>query len=172
MDKQIERARNGDQEAFISLILDKKEQLYKIARARLKKEDEIEDAIQETIILAYYKLPKLKENDKFYIWLTKILVNKCKEVYRKKRIVEISFDEKIEKVENTFEAKSDNKILYEKMMNFLSYEERLIILFYYNLGYTTKEIASVLDKNENTIKSKLKRSKEKLKKEFGGGDED
>ena len=46
----------------------------------------------------------------------------------------------------------------------LEYEERIIITLYYLEKYTTKEIAKILHKNENTIKTKLSRGKKKIKR--------
>ena len=43
-----------------------------------------------------------------------------------------------------------------------------ILTLYYYSGYTTKEIGHIMNKNENTIKTKIRRAKDKLRKEYGG----
>ena len=49
------------------------------------------------------------------------------------------------------------------MIKELKYEERIIIILYYSEKYTTKEISNILKINENTIKTRLSRAKEKIK---------
>ena len=55
------------------------------------------------------------------------------------------------------------------MIKNLKYEERIIIVLYYAEKYTTKEIAEILSVNENTIKTRLSRAKEKIKTNYKGG---
>ena len=47
MEELVEKAKNGDKEAFTNLILENQIKLYKIAKARLKNEADIEDVVQE-----------------------------------------------------------------------------------------------------------------------------
>ena len=72
MEELVEKAKNGDKEAFTKLILENQIKLYKIAKARLRNEADIEDVVQETMLILYTKLSKLKDNTKFEIWLYKI----------------------------------------------------------------------------------------------------
>lgn len=170
MEELVEQAKQGNKEAFTTLILQNKMSLYKIARARLNKEEDIEDAIQETMLQAYLQLQKLKDNTKFYYWTIQILINKCKEMYRKKKASFISFEEVEGSLETTFDKNMEDKILYDNILSRLKYEERILLLLYYNDGYTTKQIAEILGKKENTIKSMLKRIRDKLKKDFKEGE--
>ena len=50
MEELIQKAKNGDKEAFTTIMLSLEKDLYKIAKTRLKNDDDIYDAIQETII--------------------------------------------------------------------------------------------------------------------------
>lgn len=61
-----------------------KNDLYKIAKARLKNDEDVFDVIQETMIIAYKTLKKLKEPLCFKVWLIKILVSKSNDLYKKK----------------------------------------------------------------------------------------
>ena len=93
MNKLVNKAKNGDKEAFCELILIVKDDLYKIAKSRLgNKEDDIFDAIQETIISAYISIGKLKKVLSFKSWIIKILINECNDILKKKsNYNEISF---------------------------------------------------------------------------------
>lgn len=82
MDVLIKKAQKGDEEAFIKVIDEYMTQMYKIARSRLKDEDSIGDAIQETILAAFMNIKKLKETCYFKTWLIKILINKCNDIIK------------------------------------------------------------------------------------------
>ena len=75
MEELIIQSKQGNQEAFTQLILSIKLDLYKIAKTRLSSDYDIRDAIQETMIIAYTNLKKLKDNSKFKSWVIKILIN-------------------------------------------------------------------------------------------------
>lgn len=169
MEELIKQAKKGNKEAFSKLIEISLPKLYRIARAKLREESDIEDAIQETMVSAYLKLNKLKDKTKFEIWLIKILVNECNNIYRKKKIIYIEYDEVVSPVNVEFEDDLDNKIMYSRIMNLLNPEDRIIMVLYYANGYTTKQISQIINVNENTIKGRLKRAKENLREKLEGG---
>lgn len=53
-------------------------------------------------------------------------------------------------------------------MKLLNYDERIAMTLYYLEEYTTKEIGKMLNINENTIKTRIRRAKEKIKSEYEG----
>lgn len=169
MEELIEKAKKGDKEAFTNLILENQMKLYKIARARLKNEADIEDAIQETMLILYTKLPKLRDNTKFNIWLYKILINQCYDKYRRSKISYVSLEAVENKRNYGDDTNLEKKLMYEKILEMFSDQDKMILLLYYSNGYTTKQIAEILNKNENTIKTKLRRMREKIKKDWEGG---
>lgn len=167
MEELIEKAKKGDKEAFTDLILENQIKLYKIAKARLKNEADIEDVVQETMIILYTKLSKLRDNTKFEIWLYKILINQCNKKYRKNKISLLS----LETIENqktySNEENIEDKLNYEEILAMFKEQDQMLLLLYYSNGYTTKQISQILNKNENTIKTKLRRMKEKIKENYG-----
>lgn len=115
------------------------------------------------MIEAYKNIKKLKYNQYFKTWIIKILINKCNKQYQKNKKENISYEQnnfENQINENEIQTDIDFYILISK----LEYEERIIITLYYLERYTTKEIAKILRKNENTIKTKLSRGKKKLKR--------
>ena len=76
MDVLIRKAMKGDAEAFIQLIELCEQSMYRSAKAILANEEDIGDAIQETILAAYKNLSALKEPRYFKTWLIRILINK------------------------------------------------------------------------------------------------
>ena len=63
MEELIERAKNGDEQAFTEIIVSIESDLYKIARMRLECEDDINEAVQETIIQTFKSLKKLRNQN-------------------------------------------------------------------------------------------------------------
>ena len=164
MEKLVLKAQHGDENAFTELILMIRHDLFKIAKMRLVNEADIDDAIQETMIETFKYIKKLKDVKAFKPWVTKILINKCNKIYSKKKTNEIAFEEEIDNY-----LVQDASHLTESDMDFyllvksLSYEDRMIVTLYYLERYTIKEISQLLKMNENTVKTRLARSKEKLK---------
>ena len=168
MEKFINDAKDGDVNAFTKLIYDIRIDLYKIARTRLSSSEDIEDAVQETIIEAFKSLKSLRQPQYFKKWIIKILVNKCNKIYKYKKRYNISFEElEVENFigENSIE-KTDNFIEFDLMLKSLNYDEKIATVLYYLEDYTTKEISKILKTSENTIKSRLRRAKIKMKKDY------
>lgn len=168
MRKIVEKAMNGDKDSFSELINYLKMDLYKIAKVRLKNEDDILDAIQETIISSYKSIKKLNNPDNFKKWIIKILINKCNNIYLEKNNKNISLEE-FTNIYEYEDEKDFSNIEMEDILKYLNDEEKMIITLYYLEDYKSKEIAWLLDMNENTVKTKISRAKNKLKIKLEGG---
>ena len=156
----IKRAKSGEKKAFDELLLKYKSDLYKVARAKLSNVEDIAEVFQETACSAYKYINKLKEEKYFKTWITRILINKCNNHYKKKKYVkEVSFKE-IESLTVVDDYYGDSE--FGNIIESLKSEEKLILTLYYGQKYTTKEIAKMLKTNENTIKTKIRRAKKKL----------
>lgn len=164
----VKKAKRNDYQSFCELIEKIKKDLYLIAKTRLKSEDDIADAIQETIITCYNNIKFLRKETSFKSWAIKILINKCNKIYKNPNNVNISIESNnindfLEATENNYE-----KLNFENLIKDLNHEEQLILTLYYYSRYTTKEISQITKIKENTIKSKINRAKEKLHKKYGG----
>lgn len=168
MRKIVEKAMNGDKDSFSELINYLKMDLYKIAKVRLKNEDDILDAIQETIISSYKSIKKLNNPDNFKKWIIKILINKCNNIYLEKNNKNISLEE-FTNIYEYEDEKDFSNIEMEDILKHLNDEEKMIITLYYLEDYKSKEIAWLLEMNENTVKTKISRAKKKLKIKLEGG---
>ena len=170
MEELVEQAKHGNSEAFTKLILQIQNELYKIAKMRLSNDDDVNDAIQETMFMAFKSIKKLKENKYFKTWFIKILINECNKVYKKRKTYSNEeFDDKSFKIsnfENEFEI-INSDINFRLVLKNLEYEERLLLTLYYAEEFTYKEIGKILKLNENTVKTKISRTKNKIKKVYG-----
>ena len=171
LESYILESKNGNQESFEYLINYLQNDLYKIAYTRLTSIDDINEAVQNTIIRIYYNLKKVKNYNYFKTWAIKILINEINKIYKtnKKRdsLKDISY------YENTYfyndisqMQKIENDIDFDKVMNNLKYDEKIIVILKYTDQYTFEDISKILRLNINTVKSKFFRSREKLKKYY------
>lgn len=158
----VKKAQKGDTDAFVELMEMHKTALYKVAKSYLKSEEDIADAMQDTILSAYEHIGELKKSAYFKTWITRILMNHCNDVLRRQRhFVKAGWEEEREE-DREGSAPSDDREFYE-LLSELSEDVRPIFLLHYGEGFSIKEVAQILDMNENTVKSKLMRGRKKLK---------
>ena len=156
--KLVKMAKAGNKEAFNQLIIHYQNDLYRIAKSRLYNEDDVCDAIQETILTAYQSIDKLVKTSSFKAWLIKILINNCNKFYQTNKISTSLFTEN----DLSLSYGLESNLEFLNLMNSLSIDERTIFILYYQDGYSTKEISKILDINHNTVRSKMLRAKSKL----------
>lgn len=171
MDLLIKKAIDGDKEAFSKLISEYERKLYIIARSRISNEEDVKDIIQDTIMNAYINLKTLKNTDKFNSWITTILINKCNKFYINNVDV-LSYDDMYENSADLVCNQDTDDINatmdFIQIIGFLDVEDRTIITMYYLDEYTTKEIGEIFNINESTLRSKIGRIREKIKKSLKG----
>ncbi|MBP3914966.1 MAG: sigma-70 family RNA polymerase sigma factor [Clostridium sp.] len=156
---EVKRAKRGDKEAFCNLIILNKVAVYRVAKAILNKEEDIEDAVSESILKAYKNIQTLKDEAFFKTWLIRIVINESNNLY-KKRFKEIAVDKdhfKNIKVNDNYKDLS----LYNAI-NSLDEDLRITTILFYFEDMKYKDIAKILNVKEGTIKSRLSRAKEKL----------
>lgn len=166
MEELIKKAKDGDKEAFTTLMLSLEKKLYKIAKTRLKNDDDVYDAIQETIIEAFKSIKKLKKIEAFKTWIVKILINKTNDIFRRRNNKkEVSFEDinDIERESSYNNENVDELLDFNFVRKQLKYEDGLIIILYYMEGFSDKEIGNILKLKENTVKTKRIRAKQKIK---------
>src|SRR5919107_4511963 len=73
----VEQARKGDREAFAVLVRQVSDSLYAVAYRILRDTGLAEDALQNALVLAWRRLPKLRDPDRFEAWIHRILVHAC-----------------------------------------------------------------------------------------------
>src|SRR5450756_1022739 len=71
----VEQAQRGDREAFAILARTRGDRLMAIAHRILRDVARAEDAVQQTLVIAWRELPGLRDPDRFDAWLQRLLVN-------------------------------------------------------------------------------------------------
>ena len=166
MELLVKKAQKGDEESFIKAIDLCMPQMYKIARSRIKREESIGDAIQETIIAAFTNIKKQKEPRYFKTWLIKILINKCNDITKDNKVLYVDDYSTVENTNLIYSENSEEKLDFESILDKLNNEYRLVVVMYYVNRFTTKEISEILNEKEGTIKSRLSRAREQLKTHY------
>lgn len=151
------------EEKFIHAVKRNSQRLFVIAFSYLKNKHDAEDALQNTFLKLWKS--KIEFNDDLGIdkWLTKVLVNDCKNFFnlsfRQNKSIEEVYDV------STFD-KYFNVDLYNAVMSLNKKERLCVILFYYD-DLTISDISKVTGIKESTVKSLLKRARNKLKLKLG-----
>lgn len=154
----VKRAQKNDMDAFVALIEKHKTGLYKVAKSYLRSEEDVADVMQDTVLSAYEHIRELKNVSYFKTWLTRILINHCKNMLRQQKRCIVS-----EEVPETSDTVPPDDREFYALVGELPEDYRMIFLLYYGEGFRTGEIAQILELNENTVKSRLRRGREKLK---------
>lgn len=158
----VKKAKKGDGEAFISLVKQYEDVLYRTASRLLNNEEDVADVMQETIISAYENIHKLKNNEYFNTWICKILINKCNSLLNKNKNIFMMTNHVIpDKKRDDYE-----KIELEDALNSLNQANRVALTLYYIVGLNVREISEFLKEPEGTIKSRLSRAKIILKNNY------
>ncbi len=130
---------------------------------RLQNMADAEDCFQNVFVKLYYNSPEFQTEEHLKAWLIKVSINECVSYMRKmRRIIPI---DKIHNEKVIFDNDSVD-MSWALMKTPLKYRE--VLYLYYCEEYKVKEIAEILDKKENTVKSLLKRGREILKTVYGG----
>ena len=154
----VKRAQKRDADAFAELMQLQMQNMYKTAHAILWNDEDAADAISDTILACWEKIGQLKAAEYFRTWMTRILINKCNDILRQKKR-----EYPVEEVRESFgELEEYDNVEWMEMMNGLDEKYRLVMILYYVEGFCTREIAQILDMNENTVRTRLKRGREEL----------
>lgn len=158
MDRLIEKARSGEPEAFTELMQMYMQTMYKVARSMLRSDEDVADAVQDTILCCWEKIRQLREGKYFKTWTTRILINKCNDILRAKQryVSEEGMPESA-----AFDRHFDN-IEWNEALKTLDEKYRLVIMLYYVEGFKTSEIGQLLDMPESTVRTRLSRGREKI----------
>ena len=138
--------------------------MYHISKSILKNDADCGDAVQETLLKVYEKLPMLKEEKFFRTWITRILINECKGILRKQKKV-VPYEDYMDNERLSEENRYHH--LYMAIME-LPEDLRILVTLYYIEGFSQKEISEIL---EGTIKSRLSRARDFLKVQLSDEEE-
>ena len=163
-------AKNGDAEAFGELYELHYKDMYCYACYVTGSESLAQDAVSDAVLSAFRQIKALKKAEAFKGWLFKILCATCKRYYtdeqKRKSLVYLDDEDSGYSEPMSFES-IELSVELKRALETLSAEEREIVLLSVLGNYKSHEIADMLDYPSSTVRSKLRRSLEKLKKALG-----
>ncbi len=147
-----------DKQEFSRRVLAVEGRLYRISCGMLHNPQDQMDAVQEAVLKAWQGVNRLRREEFFETWLTRILINECHNIQNARRRIA-----PLESVpERAAPPEDGNRALREALMT-LDEALRMPLLLSYMEGYRTWEIAKILRIPEGTVKSRIARGKRKLK---------
>ena len=176
----IQRVLAGDDDAFSVLVRKYQKQVHALAWRKIGDFHIAEEITQDTFLQAYKRLTTLKEPQRFVGWLYVITVNECNTWLRKKRLDTQSLEhlnptdkEQLEKeAYSEFVVEENERIsgqtqrdVVKKLLAKLGESERTVMTLHYFGEMSCSEIGTFMGVSTNTIKSRLRRAQQRLKKE-------
>lgn len=153
----VERAREGDHDAFATLLDVRLARLDAAARLILRDPELARDAVQEGSIRAWRDLPGLRDPDRFDAWLHRLIVHACLDLVRrrKRRVIEVElspFD--MPTATDAAGSIADRDVLHEALAR-LDPGHRAVVALHYLLGMPLPDVATSLQIPLGTAKSRL-----------------
>lgn len=136
--------------------------IYSVAYSYMKNSSDANDAMQEAFLKYYQHMDSLKGEEHIKPWLVTVTSNICKNTLRSGWFTKTVAQDECEEsaFEEDFGEKSE---LFWAVMKLPEKERVLIHLFYYE-GCSAHEISKLLKINESTVRVRLMRGRERLKK--------
>ncbi len=173
----IQRILNGEEEAFSLLVQKYQKKVHAIAWKKIGDYHIAEEITQDTFIQVYKKLSTLKNPKQFDGWIYVITTRLCINwLQRNKTPIQSIEDTAVEGIEKTFynhyeseqrekEAAENNSTIVKALLKKLPESERTVMSLYYLGEMTAQDIGKTLGVSVNTIKSKIRRARNRLKAE-------
>ena len=155
----VQKARKGNVRAFERLMNSHKVVMYRVAKTILHSDADCADAMQESMLKAFENLKSLREPAYFKTWLLRIVINECNRIHRhNKKVVEIT--------ERMAPAADEGfaKVEIEQLLMTLPQEDRDLLKLYHIEDISIKDLADLYRAPENTIKTWLRRAREKARR--------
>ena len=150
-----------DKSEFTRRVTDMQDRLYRVACGMLRERQDRLDAVQEAVLKAWAKRDGLRNKDYFETWLTRILINECRNLQRAKR--------RTLPLEAAPERGTEGNIDIPLRDAVLALDEklRLVVILHYMNGYSVAEVARILRLPEGTVKTRLRKARGELKDMLG-----
>ena len=153
----VERARGGDELAFESLVDLHGGRCFGIAYRILRDADRAQDAVQQAFLLAWRELARLRDPERFEVWLHRLLVNACYEEARQRRrwisrVAQIPDDGPV--LADPVVSVDDRDVL-ERAFQRLTPEQRAAFVLHHHAGFPLDVTAEIVGVPVGTVKSRI-----------------
>lgn len=170
---EVKKAKKGDKEALLQLIVAEKNAYYRLAYSYMRNEADAMDVLEEMIVKLYERIGQLKKEESFFTWSKTILVNQCKRsLKRNSKLLPLGDPLDVSKVHTNSTGISDYRQVEEQMdlqallLNLNADQREAIQLkYYHDLDYGS--IAAMTRVSTGTVKSRIFQGLQKLKALYG-----
>jgi RNA polymerase sigma-70 factor (ECF subfamily) len=174
----VRRAQANDEMAFREIVERYQAKVFSIIYGILRNRNDAEDIAQQVFSKVYFSIRNFDFRSSLLTWIYKITVNECYDYLRKKKVRKLVYEsefseEDMLRLQNSEAAKDKapavdaslaQRDLVTKLLARLPEEERSLLLLKEVEGHSVEELARMTGINENTIKVKLFRARQKLLK--------
>jgi len=174
----VRRAQSGDETAFREIVERYQSKVFSIIHGIVRQRNDVEDIAQQVFAKVYVSLKSFDFRSSLITWIYKITVNECFDYLRKRKVRKLVYEsdlseDEVRRVENTepnidrtapADASLASRDYVLKLLTRVSEEERMLLMMKEVEGYSVEELAAKTGMNENTIKVKLFRARQKLVK--------
>jgi RNA polymerase sigma-70 factor, ECF subfamily len=174
----VRRVQAKDELAFREIVERYQAKVFSIIYGILRNRNDAEDIAQQVFAKIYFSIKNFDFRSSLLTWIYKITVNECYDYLRKKRVRKLVYESDFSsddnlRMENSEPATDqapavDHRLaqhdLILKLLAKLSEEDRALILLKEVEGHSVEELSEMTGMNENTIKVKLFRARQKLLK--------
>lgn len=173
----MRRCQGAEVGAFEDLVARFQPRVRSVIHGILRNSNDAEDIAQQVFAKVYFSLAKFDFRSAVATWIYKIAVNECYDHLRKQKVrkavllADLS-EQEAARVENLdvaglsgapgLERKAEMRELASKLLATVSAEDRILLVLKEVEGYSVEEVAGMVGLNENTVKVKLFRARQKL----------
>ena len=174
----VRRAQAGDEAAFREIVERYQSKVFSIIHGIVRQRNDVEDIAQQVFAKVYLSIKGFDFRSSLITWIYKITVNECFDYLRKRKVRKLVYEsdlseDEVRRVENNEptvdrQTPADSSLAQRdyvtKLLARVSEEERMLLMMKEVEGYSVEELAMQTGMNENTIKVKLFRARQKLVK--------
>lgn len=174
----VRQAQAGDEMAFRKIVEQHQSKVFSIIYGILRNRNDSEDIAQQVFAKIYFSLKGFDFRSSLITWVYKITVNECYDYLRKKKVRKLVYESDMgeddqRSMENSqlavetrapIDRRTEKRDYLMKLLSNVSEEERMLLIQKEVEGLTVEELSEQTGINENTIKVKLFRARQKLQK--------
>ena len=179
----IKRAQQGDSAAFNEIVLAYRKRIMGTITRLIARPEDVEDVAQEVFLRLYFSLDQLREEKVFEPWLYRLTVNAAFDYLRKLRrrqefrMSDLS-EQQVMMADATAGGKADQDEQHQKkvreavdsLLGAVSEADRILLMLKEVEGLSLKELEKIYKVNENALKVRLFRARQRVLKAFGAGE--
>jgi RNA polymerase sigma-70 factor (ECF subfamily) len=167
----VEEVKRGNREVFEVLVRRHNQRLYRVGMSYLRRPDQVEDAMQNTYLKAFLHLGRFEGTSAFATWITRIMINECLALLRKRNPAGVTGDEELAMLESPapedhvarLASLQEIKSLLEEAIRALPPRYRVVYMLREVQQLDTQETARSVGITTEAVRVRLHRARELMK---------